>query len=113
MTYESVKAVESAIAPGVRYTVAKMSFARRVELMRQVREMARKAEFQEAGSAGEKMDAALAQREIDRLYLVWGLREISGLQVDGAEATPELLAQAGPGGALPGSAGGGARRKPD
>ena len=34
MTYESVKAVESAIAPGVRYTVAKMSFARRVELMR-------------------------------------------------------------------------------
>jgi hypothetical protein len=96
MAYESVKVVESTAAAGVRYTVAKMSFARRVELMRQVRELARKMEFLEAGSAGEKMDAALAQKEVDRLYLRWGLREIAGLQVDGAEATPESLAEAGP-----------------
>ena len=96
MTYESVKVVESAVAPGVRFTVAKMSFARRVDLMRQVRELARKAEFLEAGGASERMDAALAQREIDRLYVTWGLRDVAGLQVDGAEATPESLASAGP-----------------
>jgi hypothetical protein len=54
-------------------------------------------EFLEAGSsAGDKMDAALLQREIDRLYLAWGLREISGLEVDGAAATPESLADTGP-----------------
>jgi hypothetical protein len=97
MTYESVKVVESAVAAGVRFTVAKMSFARRVDLMRQVRELARRMEFLEAGaSAGERMDAALLQREIDRLYLTWGLREISGLEVDGAQATPDSLAAAGP-----------------
>lgn len=96
MTYESVKVVESAVAAGVRYTVSKMSFARRVELMRQVRELARKAEFLEAGGAGDKMDSALLQREIDRVYLTWGLREISGLDLDGAAATPDSLADAGP-----------------
>ncbi len=42
------------------------------------------------------MDAALLQAEIDRLYLTWGLRAVSGLDVDGAAATPELLAEAGP-----------------
>ena len=97
MTYESVRVVESAVAAGVRYTVAKMSFARRVDLMRRVRELARRMEFLEAGgSAGDKMDGALLQREIDRLYLTWGLREISGLEVDGAQATPDSLAAAGP-----------------
>jgi hypothetical protein len=97
MTYESVRVVESAVAAGVRYTVAKMSFARRVDLMRQVRELARRMEFLEAGgTATDKMDAALLQKEIDRLYLTWGLREIAGLEVDGAAATPETLAGAGP-----------------
>jgi len=97
MTYESVTVIESAAAPGVRYTVARMSFARRVELMRAVRELARRMEFLEAGaSAGDKMDGALLQAEIDRLYLRWGLREVSGLEVDGAGATPDSLAEAGP-----------------
>jgi hypothetical protein len=97
MTYESVRVVESAVAAGVLYTVAKMSFARRVDLMRQVRDLARKVEFLEAGGgAGDKMDAALLQREIDRLYLTWGLREVSGLELDGAAATPDSLADAGP-----------------
>jgi len=96
MTYESVKVVESAVAAGVRYTVAKMSFARRVDLMRQIRDLARRIEFMEAGGAADKMDAALLQREIDRLYLTWGLREISGLELDGAAATPASLAGAGP-----------------
>jgi hypothetical protein len=97
MTYESLKVVESAVAPGVRYTVAKMSFARRMDLMRKVRELAGRMEYLEAGGgAGDKMDAALLEREIDRLYLTWGLRKIAGLEVDGADATPDSLADAGP-----------------
>src|ERR1017187_5039919 len=97
MNYESVSVVESRVASGVSYTVARMSFGRRTELMRRVRELAGRREFLEAGpEPGEKMDAALLQVEIDRLYLTWGLRAVSGLELDGVEATPELLAEAGP-----------------
>jgi hypothetical protein len=97
MTYESVAVVESQVASGVRFTVAKMSFGRRTELLRQVRGLARKMEFLEAGQdPGQKMDAALLRVEIDRLYVKWGLRAIVGLELDGVEATPESLAEAGP-----------------
>jgi hypothetical protein len=97
MTYESVAMVESRAAPGVTFTVAKMSHGRRMELMRRIRELARRIEFLEAGQEpGEKMDAALLNAEISRLYLTWGLREISGLVLDGTAATPESLAESGP-----------------
>jgi hypothetical protein len=97
MTYDSVTVVESRVAIGVKFTVAKMSFGRRTELMRHVRELARKVEFLEAGQGlGEKMDAALLRVEIDRLYVKWGLRAIAGLELDGVEATPESLAEDGP-----------------
>lgn len=97
MTYESVTVVESRTSPGVTFTVAKMSYGRRIELMRRIRELARQMEFLEAGQdPGEKMDAALLSAEISRLYLTWGLRAISGLVLDGAAATPETLAEIGP-----------------
>jgi hypothetical protein len=38
MSYDSVAVVESAIRDGVSFRVARMSFGRRVELMRRVRE---------------------------------------------------------------------------
>ncbi len=97
MTYESVAVVRSKVAEGVTFEVARMSFGRRVELMRRVRELARRVEFLEAGNgAGDRMDAALLRAEIDRVYVTWGLRRVSGLAVDGVEATPEMLAEAGP-----------------
>jgi hypothetical protein len=97
MTYESVTVVESQVASEVKFTIAKISFGRRMELMRRVRELARRMEFLEAGrTPGDKMDAALLQTEIDRLFLTWGLRAVAGLELDGVDATPELLAEAGP-----------------
>jgi hypothetical protein len=97
MTYESVKLVESQRAPGVQYTIARMSFGRRIDLMRRVRELARQVEFLESGQdAGGKMDAGVLRAEIDRLYVEWGLRSICGLKVDGAEATPLSLLESGP-----------------
>lgn len=97
MTYESVERVDSTIAAGVTYSIYKMSFARRMDLMKRVRELARRAEFLEAGKeAGDKMDAAILQSEIDRMYVAWGLQEVSGLAVDGAPATPQSLAESGP-----------------
>jgi hypothetical protein len=97
MTYESTTVVESQVVSGVSFTVAKMSFGRRFELMRKIRELARRMEFLEAGQNPEdKMDAALLHAEINRMYLTWGLRAVSGLRLDGAEATPESLADSGP-----------------
>jgi hypothetical protein len=97
MNYESLVEVESARIPGVRYRIARMSFGRRLELMRRIREMARRVEFLEAGpSAGERMEAGLLRAEIDRTYLLWGLAGVTGLRVDGVEATPELVAERGP-----------------
>ena len=97
MEYESSRVVASKVAAGVRFTVRKMSFGRRMELMERVRELARRAEFLAAGdSAGERMDAALARAEIERLYVRWGVAAVTGLTVDGASATPESLAEAGP-----------------
>lgn len=97
MTYESVRVVDSQVADGVKFEISRMSFARRVELMRKVRELARRAEFLQAGQEpGERMDAALLQAEIDRLYVSWGLRSVSGLEVDGHPATVESLLESGP-----------------
>jgi len=82
---------------GVQFTVLRMSFGRRMELMERVRELARKAEFLAAGtSVDDQMAAALTRAQIDRLYVSWGIRSIAGLKVDGKEATPELLAESGP-----------------
>jgi hypothetical protein len=97
MRYESTQTIESSVAPGVSFTVARMSFDRRTELMRRVRELARRMEFLEASPApGERMDAGLLRAEIDRLFLEWGLRSVQGLLLDGEEATPRLLAESGP-----------------
>jgi hypothetical protein len=97
MDYESTRVVDSQKVEGVRFTVWKMSFGRRKELMERVRELTRRAEFLASGeSAGERMDAALARAEIDRLYVRWGLRAVAGLSVDGLEATPEILVDTGP-----------------
>jgi len=95
--YESLAVVESRVVPGVRFTVARMSFDRRVELMRRIRELGRRASFLEAGQSPEdKMDAALARAEIERIYVAWGVRTVSGLVVDGADAGPEALAESAP-----------------
>jgi hypothetical protein len=97
MDYESVREVPSLVAPGVTFEVRRMSFGRRLDLMRLVRDLARRIEFLESGEKpAEKMDAALARAEIDRLYAVWGLGGVKGLNVDGATATPEMLADKGP-----------------
>jgi hypothetical protein len=97
MIYESVLVIESQVAPGVTFTVQKMSYGRRAELMRRIREVARQQEFLEASEKpADKMDAALLEAEINRVYLTWGLKSIAGLTVDGSEATPELLAEQGP-----------------
>lgn len=97
MEYESTVVLESESQPGVRFRVRRMSFGRRLELLRKVRDLAARGEFLAAGEdPREKIEATLLVGEIDGLYLRWGLAEIEGLEIDGQAATPELLVEAGP-----------------
>ncbi len=97
MDYESEKTAEAVSAPGVRYTIGKMSLGRRIELTRRIWELAGKVECLEAGAdPRDKLEAAALTAEVERLYLRWGLKRVEGLKVDGVEAAPELLAESGP-----------------
>jgi hypothetical protein len=89
--------VRSTAWPGVEIVVAKITFGRRLELMRRIRDLAAKAEFLEAGTGGkDRMDASLLGAEIDRLYVEWGVEEIRGISFDGKAADAAGLIEAGP-----------------
>src|SRR5664279_4735565 len=71
-SYISETVIESRTVPGVSFTIAKISFARRVELMRRIRDLSRRTEYLAASQdAADKFDAALLQADIDRLYVTW------------------------------------------
>jgi hypothetical protein len=95
--HESVVWFEAESATGVRFGVARISFGRRIELARRIREIGRKIEFLQAGTDGrEKLEAALLGAEIDQAYVEWGLVGIEGLRIDGESATPAMLVERGP-----------------
>ena len=95
--YESVVSMESSVAPNVRFTIYRVSFGRRMELSRRVRELSRKAEFLRAGpEIQEKIEANILAQEIDAMYLTWGLVSIEGLAIDGEPATADRLLEKGP-----------------
>ena len=97
MVWESTSTKLSMTHPGVEFVVVRMSFGRRIELMKRVRDLAAKAEFFEAGcDEKNRMEASLLGAEMDRLYLEWGLAEVRGLDLDGAPASPLALIERGP-----------------
>lgn len=95
--YESTAWFDSEARAGVRLGIVRVSFGRRIELARRIREIGRKAEFLEASSdARDKLEATVLAAEIDRAYLDWGLIGVEGLEIDGVAATPRSLIEAGP-----------------
>ncbi len=95
--YESSLWFDSAVMPGVRYLIRRVSLARRIDLATRIRETARKLEFLEAGAgAMEQVEAAVLRVEMDRVYLDWALEGIEGLQIDGEAATPASFIDRGP-----------------
>jgi hypothetical protein len=95
--YDSVVSIDSKAAPGVRFAIYRVSFGRRMELSRRVREISRKAEFLEAGTnLHEKIEANILAQEIDAMYLQWGLVKVDGLIIDGEAATAAQLLENGP-----------------
>lgn len=97
VTYESEISIESGALPGVTFAIRRISFGRRMELSRRVREITRRAEFLEAGSElNDKIEAGILTQEVDAMYLRWALVGVEGLAIDGDAATAELLLDKGP-----------------
>ena len=97
VSYESHSRIRSCSIPGVEFEILRISFARRLELTRRVREMAQRIEFLDAGSEmKDKVESSILGCEIDRMYLEWGLVSVDGLMIDGDRATPQLLIERGP-----------------
>src|SRR5450432_2219553 len=97
MDYSSTQEFRSVHMPDVVIVVNKMSFGRRVELMRRVRELGRKLEFHEAGTGvPDQVDAAILSAELARAYFEWGVRSVEGLVVDGKAGGLDVVAEGGP-----------------
>jgi hypothetical protein len=97
MQFESTRTLPSSVCKGVRFTIARMTFGRRIDLMRRVRQLSSQYEFEHAGTRSEdRLQASLTAVAIDELYLSWGLISIDGLEIDGRIAEPERLALDGP-----------------
>lgn len=95
--WDSQRVVASEAIPGVEFSIARMTFGRRLELMKRVRDLAVRIEYFDAGrDEKNRMEASLLGAEMDKLYLAWGLVEVRGLSLDGGDATPESLVERGP-----------------
>jgi hypothetical protein len=89
--------ITSQAHPEVDLILSRMTFGRRLELMRRVRDLAVKLEYFQAGTdERHRMEATIVAAEIDSLYVRWGVEEVRGLQIDGASATVEALIERGP-----------------
>jgi hypothetical protein len=83
--------------PGVDLVITRMTFGRRLELMKRVRDLAARLEYFDAGrDEKNRMEASLLGAQIDQVYINWGLEEVRGLMLDGLPATPESLLERGP-----------------
>ncbi len=94
--YESVTWRESRSMPGVRFATRRVSLGQRIELNRRIRELMLRHEFLQAGEAEDKLEASYGELLVRKLYLEWGLAEISGLTIDGGPAATQELIERGP-----------------
>ena len=97
MNYESTVELQSKTMEGVSFRVRRITFGRRLELTRKIREVARRIEFAGAGVGfAEKLEESLLSMEVDRLYLEWGLESVTGLTLHGNVATMIDTIERGP-----------------
>ena len=93
----SRKVVASVSHPGVEFVLGRMTFGRRIDLMRRIRDLAVRVEYFEAGrDAKNQMEASRLGAEIDAIYVEWGVEEIRGIEIDNEPLTPRLLIDRAP-----------------
>lgn len=88
---------ESRVCPGVKVTLKRVSFWRRSELMKRLAPILAKARAIASTNEAEDLSSSgILRREILHILLEWGIVEVSGLRIDGAQATKETLLRDGP-----------------
>jgi hypothetical protein len=95
-SYSSLAWHDSQTVPGVRFATRRISLAQRLELTKNVRELALRYEFLKTGEPSDQLEASLADLLVRKLYIEWGVVELEGLRIDGQKATPTLLIENGP-----------------
>jgi hypothetical protein len=89
--------IDSRTLPGVSFRIARVSFQRRLELLKRLRGLFAELECRTAGESDvDRVEASRVDMEVQRAYLDWGLLELNGLTIDGAPATKESLLAWGP-----------------
>ena len=97
MQHISTITKSSAVCTGVSYSIKRMTFGRRLELIRRAGDLAKRLEFHSAGTSFEdQAERGILTGEINKLYLNWALIEVRGLEIDGVPAKPETLIDDGP-----------------
>jgi hypothetical protein len=97
VVYESALTIESKVMPGVSFVINRISFGRRMELSRRIREITQRKDFLDAGSElDEKIEAGILAQEVDVMYLRWALVGVNGLEIDGEPATIDQVLNRGP-----------------
>jgi hypothetical protein len=94
--YFSVAWHESRTVPGVRVAIRRISLGQRIELTKNVRDLALRYEFLKAGEPADQIEASLSDLLVRKLYIEWGVAALEGLRIDTEEATPAMLIQRGP-----------------
>ncbi len=97
MEYESTIEKQSSAFPDVRYRIARMSLGRRIELGQRARELNGRGDFLKSSpDTADHIEAALLDRQVEKLYIEWGLQGIQGLTIDGKAADAAALIDCGP-----------------
>ena len=77
LKYSSAEWVESAVMPGVKYLVRRVSLALRAEITRRVKKLLAELEYREAGEGLEdRLSAALVAAQVDGSWIGAGARGV-------------------------------------
>ena len=82
--------------PGVRYAIRRITLGQRIELARRARELARQNEYLRTGDPGDQLEGIIGDLLVEKLYLDWGLADVSGLNIDGTPASAADVIERGP-----------------
>ncbi len=98
MNYDSCEMLESAVFPGVRVQLRRISFGRRLELARALRTTLERIDQALAAPPSDVRDAEAAAlaAEADAACLRWAVEKIEGLEIDSQPATLDSLLARGP-----------------
>ncbi|MBI3209241.1 MAG: hypothetical protein HYZ37_10130 [Candidatus Solibacter usitatus] len=97
MNHESTITTDSKVLAGVRYTIRRMSFAGRMELLTTIGDAMKRQEFLAASPhVADSAEAALLRMSMENELLRWGFVGVDGLRINGNEATLEAILNDGP-----------------